>query len=128
MMTKLILLPPPPPPLPLPLPVLLPLPLPLLSPIRCEYSKTCQLLVSLFDQSAAGYQELLQAPSPPPQQMALREGKQAHHYNVWQLQKLAISLLIIHFMCMIEQTSTHHTCVTVPSRKRTYVLIVLLHL
>lgn len=42
---------------------------------RCDYSKTCQLLISLFDQSATGYQELLQAPSPPPQQLALREGQ-----------------------------------------------------
>lgn len=41
---------------------------------RCEYNKTCQFLVTLFDQSASSYQELLQSSSPTPQQLALREG------------------------------------------------------
>lgn len=30
---------------------------------RCEYEKTCALLVQLFDQSAQSYQELLQSNS-----------------------------------------------------------------
>jgi hypothetical protein len=30
--------------------------------------------VSLFDQTATSYQDLLQQPSPPPQQLLLREG------------------------------------------------------
>lgn len=47
------------------------LPLPL---SRCEYNKTCQLLVTLFDQTATSYQELLQIPSSQPQDLALREG------------------------------------------------------
>ena len=42
---------------------------------RCEYSKTCQLLISLFDSSASAYQTLLQSPSPSPQELALREGQ-----------------------------------------------------
>lgn len=42
---------------------------------RCEYSKTCQLLVSLFDRSASAYQTSLQNPSPSPQELTLREGR-----------------------------------------------------
>ena len=42
---------------------------------RCEYDKTCELLVTLFDQSASSYQQLLQGQSSPqPQDFALREG------------------------------------------------------
>lgn len=41
---------------------------------RCEYNKTCQFLVTLFDRSASSYQELLQSSSPTPQELALREG------------------------------------------------------
>ena len=41
---------------------------------RCEYEKTCELLLSLFDQSASGYQQLLQSPSAPDQEYRLREG------------------------------------------------------
>ncbi|XP_064383025.1 exportin-7-like isoform X2 [Halichondria panicea] len=45
---------------------------------RCEYSKTCQVLMSLFDQTASSYQEILANPSSAPsQQMALREGQLA---------------------------------------------------
>jgi exportin-7 len=42
---------------------------------RCEYSKTCQLLISLFDNSASVYQSLMQTPSRSPQELALREGQ-----------------------------------------------------
>ncbi len=42
---------------------------------RCEYSKTCQVLITLFDQTASSYQELLaSSSSAPSQQMTLREG------------------------------------------------------
>ena len=45
-----------------------------LSLTSCEYKNTCSVLVNLFDQTASSYQELLQQPSPPPQQLLLREG------------------------------------------------------
>jgi hypothetical protein len=32
---------------------------------RCEYQKTCSLIVQLFDQAAQNYQEMLQRRSPP---------------------------------------------------------------
>ena len=42
---------------------------------RCEYSKTCQVLVTLFDQTATSYQEILRnLSSAQPQQLPLREG------------------------------------------------------
>ena len=48
----------------------------------CEYKNTCTVLVSLFDQTASSYQELLQQPSPPPQQLLLREG--THVYLLYR--------------------------------------------
>ena len=42
---------------------------------RCEYEKTCALLVQLFDQSAQSYQELLQSASASPMDIAVQEGK-----------------------------------------------------
>lgn len=44
---------------------------------RCEYEKTCALLVQLFDQSAQSYQELLQSASASPMDIAVQEGKWA---------------------------------------------------
>ncbi|KAI1230061.1 hypothetical protein IHE44_0010449 [Lamprotornis superbus] len=38
---------------------------------RCEYEKTCALLVQLFDQAAQSYQELLQSASASPMDLAL---------------------------------------------------------
>lgn len=42
---------------------------------RCEYEKTCALLVQLFDQSAQTYQELLQSASASPMDIAVQEGE-----------------------------------------------------
>uniref|UniRef100_A0A6I8QVN7 Exportin 7 n=1 Tax=Xenopus tropicalis TaxID=8364 RepID=A0A6I8QVN7_XENTR len=42
---------------------------------RCEYDKTCALLVQLFDQSAQTYQELLQSGSAPSMELAVQEGR-----------------------------------------------------
>ncbi|RMB95165.1 hypothetical protein DUI87_28441 [Hirundo rustica rustica] len=42
---------------------------------RCEYEKTCALLVQLFDQSAQSYQELLQSASASPMDLAVQEGR-----------------------------------------------------
>lgn len=42
---------------------------------RCEYEKTCALLVQLFDQSAQSYQELLQSASASPMDIAVQEGE-----------------------------------------------------
>ncbi len=51
---------------------------------RCEYSKTCQVLMSLFDQTASSYQEILANPSSAPsQQMALREGIVVLEIDSW---------------------------------------------
>lgn len=44
---------------------------------RCEYEKTCALLVQLFDQSAQSYQELLQSASASPMDVAVQEGEWA---------------------------------------------------
>ncbi|KFO89944.1 Exportin-7, partial [Buceros rhinoceros silvestris] len=42
---------------------------------RCEYEKTCALLVQLFDQSAQSYQELLQSATASPMDVAVQEGR-----------------------------------------------------
>ncbi|KAI5740059.1 hypothetical protein M8J76_000138 [Diaphorina citri] len=42
---------------------------------RCEYQKTCSLLVQLFDQSARLYQELISTPSPNQIDIAIQEGR-----------------------------------------------------
>lgn len=42
---------------------------------RCEYEKTCALLVQLFDQSAQSYQELLQSATAIPVDVAVQEGE-----------------------------------------------------
>lgn len=44
---------------------------------RCEYQKTCTLLVQLFDQAATTYQELLAQTATPTQQIdiAIQEGQ-----------------------------------------------------
>lgn len=44
---------------------------------RCEYEKTCALLVQLFDQSAQSYQELLQSATASPMDVAVQEGERA---------------------------------------------------
>ncbi|PFX28448.1 Exportin-7 [Stylophora pistillata] len=42
---------------------------------RCEYEKTCQLLISLFDQSAQRYQELIQNNTASTTDLAIEEGR-----------------------------------------------------
>ncbi|ODN00853.1 Exportin-7 [Orchesella cincta] len=42
---------------------------------RCEYQKTCGLIVQLFDQAAQNYQELLQRRTPVPIDLAIQEGQ-----------------------------------------------------
>eukprot|EP00794_Sanderia_malayensis_P005744 gene5744-6446_t len=42
---------------------------------RCEYSKTCSLLISLFDQTAQSYQALLQSNNAMSNDVALQEGR-----------------------------------------------------
>uniref|UniRef100_A0A8D8RPF3 Exportin-7 n=2 Tax=Cacopsylla melanoneura TaxID=428564 RepID=A0A8D8RPF3_9HEMI len=42
---------------------------------RCEYQKTCTLLVQMFDQSARLYQELISTPSPNQIEIAIQEGR-----------------------------------------------------
>ncbi|KAK6635129.1 Exportin 7 [Polyplax serrata] len=42
---------------------------------RCEYQKTCTLLVQLFDQAARAYQEALSVPSSPSIEMNIQEGR-----------------------------------------------------
>ncbi|RZF34199.1 hypothetical protein LSTR_LSTR003609 [Laodelphax striatellus] len=42
---------------------------------RCEYQKTCTLLVQLFDQAARIYQELMAAPAPPQVDITIQEGR-----------------------------------------------------
>lgn len=42
---------------------------------RCEYEKTCALLVQLFDQAAQTYQELLQSTNSSAVDVTVQEGK-----------------------------------------------------
>uniref|UniRef100_A0A673AVE9 Exportin 7 n=1 Tax=Sphaeramia orbicularis TaxID=375764 RepID=A0A673AVE9_9TELE len=42
---------------------------------RCEYEKTCALLVQLFDQAAQTYQELLQSTNSTPADITVQEGR-----------------------------------------------------
>ncbi|XP_032806398.1 exportin-7 isoform X1 [Petromyzon marinus] len=42
---------------------------------RCEYEKTCALLVQLFDQSAQAYQETLRSSPGQPMEIAVQEGR-----------------------------------------------------
>ncbi|XP_053236663.1 ran-binding protein 17 isoform X6 [Podarcis raffonei] len=44
---------------------------------RCEYEKTCALLVQLFDQNAQSYQKLLQSSSRNPLAISIQEGRLA---------------------------------------------------
>lgn len=41
---------------------------------RCEYEKTCALLVQLFDQAAQSYQELLQSTNSNAVDVTVQEG------------------------------------------------------
>lgn len=41
---------------------------------RCEYEKTCALLVQLFDQAAQSYQELLQSTNSNAVDITVQEG------------------------------------------------------
>lgn len=42
---------------------------------RCEYGKTCQLLVQLFDQTAQTYQEMVNNMNTTKVDVAIQEGK-----------------------------------------------------
>lgn len=42
---------------------------------RCEYGKTCQLLVQLFDQAAQSYQEIAGNMNASKVELAIQEGK-----------------------------------------------------
>lgn len=46
---------------------------------RCEYEKTCTLLVQLFDQNAQNYQKLLHSASGLAVDMAIQEGQFVSH-------------------------------------------------
>lgn len=41
---------------------------------RCEYEKTCNLLVQLFDQNAQNYQKLLQSSCRNPLAISIQQG------------------------------------------------------
>lgn len=51
---------------------------------RCEYEKTCALLVQLFDQSAQSYQELLQSTNSSTMDIAVQEGEFAQRNHTQQ--------------------------------------------
>lgn len=46
---------------------------------RCEYEKTCALLVQLFDQAAQSYQELLQSTNSNAVDITVQEGMSSAH-------------------------------------------------
>lgn len=45
---------------------------------RCEYEKTCALLVQLFDQAAQTYQELLQSTNSSAVDITVQEGEYSY--------------------------------------------------
>ncbi|KAH0623001.1 hypothetical protein JD844_030886 [Phrynosoma platyrhinos] len=63
---------------------------------RCEYEKTCALLVQLFDQSAQSYQELLQSATAIPVDVAVQEG--------WHLSTRAEPVSQVPLPCMATVT------------------------
>ncbi|MBZ3891589.1 Ran-binding protein 17 [Sciurus carolinensis] len=52
---------------------------------RCEYEKTCTLLVQLFDQNAQNYQKLLHSASGIPVDMAIQEGEDEDEFENFML-------------------------------------------
>lgn len=50
---------------------------------RCEYEKTCTLLVQLFDQNAQNYQKLLHSPSGITVDKAIQEGQYILYDYLW---------------------------------------------
>jgi hypothetical protein len=64
---------------------------------RCEYQKTCSLIVQLFDQAAQNYQELLQHRSPTPVDLAIQEGNNnIMHYDSYDCVILKMNSIYIH--------------------------------
>ncbi len=49
---------------------------------RCEYSKTCQLLVQLFDQAAQNYQEMINSVNAAKMEVTIQEGKHCICFSV----------------------------------------------
>jgi len=49
---------------------------------RCEYQKTCSLIVQLFDQAAQNYQELLQRQTSASADLAIQEGRLEGNFGV----------------------------------------------
>lgn len=43
--------------------------------LRCEYGKTCSLLVQLFDQAAQSYQEMISNMSTSKIELTIQEGR-----------------------------------------------------
>lgn len=50
---------------------------------RCEYEKTCALLVQLFDQAAQTYQELLQSTNSSAMDITVQEGKSSSPASIF---------------------------------------------
>ena len=58
---------------------------------RCEYEKTCALLVQLFDQAAQTYQELLQSTNSSAADITVQEGTCCRCMNTPILTALEVS-------------------------------------
>ena len=43
--------------------------------LRCEYGKTCSLLVQLFDQAAQAYQEMISNMNTSKMELTIQEGR-----------------------------------------------------
>lgn len=61
---------------------------------RCEYQKTCTLLVQLFDQAARSYQEALSVSSSPSIEMSIQEGKLLIKLEICQPMQIFFSLFL----------------------------------
>ena len=73
---------------------------------RCEYEKTCALLVQLFDQSAQSYQELLQSATASPMDIAVQEGEHVVGW-AWE-QALSVPFLSPPPSCLPSNSVLHH--------------------
>ena len=61
--------------------------------MRMDYAKTCSLLISLFEQSAQSFQELVRSPIASAVDLAIQEGNAIYV-------SLSETLLTYYFMCL----------------------------
>lgn len=73
---------------------------------RCEYEKTCQLLISLFDQAAQSYQELVQNTSASTTDLTIQEGTT----EIMQYMYCTSRKISVNPSCVTSSLSQWHYC------------------